>query len=286
MPLTQEQIEAIQIDYGIIYVNFGLAGERKLGPVRGGGEFTVNAKIRDIEYDGKKGKTKGMQAIDEIDATLKTTLLNTSMDEIAMAMPYADYTAGVVTCQSSNIGIVPSSAYLDNVVMFCKTVSGQYKKITLYNAMNESGFSLAAKPKGEGEIGLEISAHWDATDDDADLYKVEDVVSINGDVTGPTVVTVPVDAAIDIVISSNLTATFNEAIKSSDINSNNLILIKASDGSIVAGALSYDPATRVATFNPTENLAAEAAYLWTIARVRDLAGNMMDPVIVNFTTAA
>lgn len=285
MDLTQGQIESVQIDYGIVYVNYGLAGERKLGPTRGGGEFSVKAVLRDIEYDGRKGKTKGMQVIDEINATLKVTLLDTSMAELALSMPYADYTGGVIACKSGNVGMVPEAAYLGNVVLFCKTIGGQYKKITLYNAMTENDFALAAKPKGEGEIGLEINAHWDATDDTVDLFKVEDVANIGGDVTKPTLISVPADAAVGVVVGTNLTATFSEAVKSSDVISDNFMLLKASDGSIVAGALTYDPATKVATFEPTVNLAAATAYIWTIARVRDMAGNVMVPVVVNFTTA-
>jgi len=285
LTITAAQIESIQIDYGIIYVNFGEAGEAVLGPTRGGGSFDVKAKIRDIEYDGQHGKAKGMQVIDEINAALSVTLLDTSMDRLAIAMPFATLAAGVLTCGVAAVAVVPDAAYLTNVTMFCKTIVGTYKKITLYNAMNEKDFSLNAKPKGEGEVSLEIAGHWDPTDDTVNLYKIEDVVSIGGDVTGPTVVTVPADAAGAIVVSADLTATFNEAIRSSDINSDNLILMKAADGAVVTGALSYDAATKVATFDPTSALSANADYIWVISNVRDLAGNKMNPVVVNFKTA-
>ena len=283
---TTEQVENIQIDYGLVYVNLGVTGERKLGPSRGGGTFTVTKTLRDIEFDGSRGKTKGMQHIDDVNAMLSVVNLDTSMDNLAIAMPFATYESDVLTCKSSNIGIVPDGAYLSNVVMFAKLISGGYKKITLFNAMAENDFSLAAVPKGEGVVSLEIHAHWDVLDDDEDLYKIEDVLSLGSDVAKPTVVTVPADAATDIVISANLTATFNEEIKQSDISTNNFILIKSSDGSVVAGTITYNPATKVATFDPTSSLTAATAYIWMIARVRDTAGNMMDPVVVNFTTAA
>lgn len=285
MELTQAQIENIQIDYGIVYANFGEVGETLLGPSRGGGTFDVKAAYRDIEFDGKRGKSKGTKVLEELNAALSVTLINTSMDTLALAMPFATLAAGVLTCGSSAIGVVPDANYLKNVTMFAKLVSGEYKKITLYNAMNEKDFSLAAKPKGEAEIGLEIAAHWDPTDDTADLYKIEDVASISGDTTPPTVVTVPADAAPNIVVSANLTATFSEDVKESDINSNNFILMKAADGTIVAGTLSYTAATKVATFDPTSNLDANSDYIWVISNVRDLAGNKMDPVVVNFKTA-
>ena len=59
--------------------------------------------------------------------------------------------------------------------------------------------------------------------------------------------------------------------------------MKASDASVVAGALTYT--AKVATFNPTASLEAATAYIWVVSNVRDLAGNKMLPVTINFTTA-
>lgn len=285
MGLTQNQIDNVQIDYGIIIINYGVSGERKLAPTKGGGEFSVKAKLRDIEYDGAKGKTKGMQVVEDIAATLSVSILDTSMDNIALSMPFADYTGGIVTAKGANIGAISNSAYLNNVTMFCKTMGGMYKKITLYNAMNEGDFKLAAKPKDEGEIKLEIEAHWDAIDDMANLYSIEDVGTITTDTTKPTVITTPIDTATAIVLTSNLTAIFNEDIKQSDINSDNFILLKASDGSIIPGTLTYTLATKTVLFDPTASLTSATPYIWMIARVKDNAGNTMLPVVVNFTTA-
>lgn len=283
--LTTEQIEGIQIDYGIVFADYGEASQRKLGPTRGGGEFTASKNIREIEYDGRLGKTKGAQVIDEINAMLKTSILDMSQETVALTMPQADLVDGVI--QNNTGGLIPASKYLKNITMFCKTIGGDYKKITLFNAMNESDFTFTAAPKAEGLVALEVWAHWDATDQgDGKLYKIEDIGSISDDVIAPTVVTYPVDAAIDIPVSANLTAEFSEAIRENDINSNNFVLIKASDGAIVAGALSYNAGNKTATFNPTVDLTAATAYIWMITSVRDLAGNAMEPVVVNFTTAA
>lgn len=283
--LTQQQIENIQIDYGMVYVNFGEVGERLLGPTRGGGEFTVSKNVRDIEFDGSRGKSKGMQVVDEVNAMLTAANLDTSMDELALAMPYATYSGGVISCKSSNVGVIPNSAYLSNVTMFAKVVGGGYKKIVLYNAMSESDFTLNAAPKAEGSVSLEIYAHWDPLDDTKDLYDVQDTPTLGADTTKPTVSTVPVDADTGIGVSTNLTAEFSEDIKQGDIDSNYFILIKASDGSIIAGDLSYIAGTKTATFNPTSDLEAATDYIWMISNVKDLAGNKMDPVVVNFTTA-
>ena len=288
MSLTQEQIENIQIDYGLVFVNYGETGQKKLGPTRGGGEFTATRELRDIEFDGKKGKTKGMQVIDTIDAMLKVVVLDTTIETLSLSMPYATLAGDKqsLTCGTGAIGVVKGSDYLKNIVMFAKTIAGTYKKITLYNAMSESDFSLKAAPKGEGEVGLEVYAHWNELDDTDNLYKIENVASISEDKVAPTVVTVPVDGATTVVKSSSLTATFDKEINVSDVNSDNFILIEALDGTIVAGALSYVAGTKTATFAPTTAMSATTDYIWLISGVRDTAFNKMVAVVVNFKTVA
>jgi len=292
LALTSNQIENIQIDYGIIYKNYGETTQELLGPTRGGGEFVVSKNIRDIEFDGMKGKSKYTQVVDEINAQLNVTILNTSMQTLALAMPYTTLNgAGTegdpynITCKISDVCVVSSSNYLTNITMFAKLISGGYKKITLYNAMNESDFGLTAAPKGEGEISLEIYAHWDPTDDSSNLYKIEDVSSIAGDTSAPTVVTVPADSDTDVVITNNLTATFSEQINPNDVKNGNFILISAG-GDLIDGTLTYNSTTKVVTFNPTASLTASTVYIWTISNVRDIAGNEITRIAVNFTTAA
>ncbi len=178
MNLTKQQVENIQIDHGIVFANYGEEDQRMLGPTRGGGEFSVTKNIRDIEFDGRKGKTKGLQVVDEIDAQLSVTHLDSSLETLQLAMPYAKLDSDKISCGSAAVGLIPEEAYLKNVTMFCLTVGGDYKKITLFNAMSEADFTLTAAPKGEGEMPLEVYAHWDPMDDEAELYTIEDVDAI------------------------------------------------------------------------------------------------------------
>ena len=281
---TSEQIQNIQVDYGLVFANYGEAGQVQLGPTKGGAEFTASKIIRDIEYDGRKGKTKGAQVIDEINAMLKVGLMDTSLELIGQLMPHASFSEATGKISNDPGGVIEATKYLANVTLFAKVVGGGYKKITLFNAMNEADFVLSAAPKAEGVVNYEFHAHWDAEDPDA-LFEIEDIESISDDTTKPTVTTTPADAATDVLVSADLTAEFSEAIRSGDIIGDNFLLIKASDGSIVAGTLTYSSATKTATFDPTSNLTAGTAYIWTISRVRDRAGNVMDPVVANFTTA-
>lgn len=288
MALTRQQVENIQIDHGLVFVNYGETDQKQLGPTRGGGEFVVTKNIRDIEYDGRRGKTKGIQVVDEIDAHLTVTHLDASLETLKLAMPYAklDAQGKKITCGADALGVIPAEAYLKNVTMFARVIGGGYKKITLYNAMSEADFTLTAAPKGEGEMPLEVYAHWDAYDDEADLYEIEDIDAIaTGDAEPPTVTTVPADGDSDVLITSSLTATFSEDIKPQDINDSNFTLIKADDGTIVAGTLAYTSATKEAKFTPALSLDADTAYIWMITNIRDKAGNKMAKTVVNFTTS-
>jgi phi13 family phage major tail protein len=106
-----------------------------------------------------------------------------------------------------------------------------------------------------------------------------------GDTTAPTVTCNIADAATGIAVSSDIVFTFNEAIRISDVTNKNILVMKA-DGTVVAGAITYDTAHEVVTFNPTANLSATTAHIAIVTtNVKDLAGNALAaPFVVNFTT--
>jgi hypothetical protein len=175
--LSKEQIENIQIDYALVFLDYGEPTQKRLGPTKGGGEFSATKNIRDIEFDGKMGKSK-LQVVDEINASLKFSILDTSLATLDFAMPHVEYDSAAKTIKNGKGGVIPSSKYLKNITMFAKVVSGSYKKITMYNPLNESDFVLNAAPKAEGEVALEVFAHWNPENMDADLFSIEDVTSI------------------------------------------------------------------------------------------------------------
>ncbi|WP_335871964.1 hypothetical protein [Bacillus sp. 2205SS5-2] len=177
-PLSQEQIDNIQIDYAIVFANYGEVDQEKIGPTKGGAEFSATKNIYDIEYDGKMGKTKGMQNVDEINASLKFSVLDTQLKTLEMVLAsQAEFDEGTGKISNNQGGIIDSSKYLKNLTMFAKTVNGKFKKITLFNAMNESDFVLGAKPKVEGEIPIEVFAHHDPIVM-GDIYDIQDVDAI------------------------------------------------------------------------------------------------------------
>lgn len=174
--LTKQQVESIQIDEGVVFINYGETNEQMLAPTRGGGEFNASVTVRDIEFDGRHGKTAGTQVIEEQNATLKVTTLCMSQENLALAIPNCTIsTEAGKTIKNPKSGVIPLSAYLKNVVMFAKTVGGKYKKITIHNAMHETGFTAKAVQKAEGELAFEFNAHYSHSDLDGDLWSVEEV---------------------------------------------------------------------------------------------------------------
>lgn len=174
--LTTKQIESIQIDEGLIFLDYGETTQKLLAPTRGGGEFAATITVRDIEFDGRHGKTAGTQVIEEQGASLKVTTLCMSQENLALAIP----TCTVSSAEGNEIknpptGVIPMSAYLKNVTMFAKTIGGKYKKITIFNAMHETGFTAKAVQKAEGELAFEFLAHYPHSDLDGDLWKVEEI---------------------------------------------------------------------------------------------------------------
>ena len=87
--LNVKEVEKIQIDHGLIYLDYGETSQRLLSPTRGGGEFVATVTVRDIEFDGRNGKVAGMQVIEENAATLKTTLLGMTQENLRLEIPGA-----------------------------------------------------------------------------------------------------------------------------------------------------------------------------------------------------
>jgi hypothetical protein len=100
------------------------------------------------------------------------------------------------------------------------------------------------------------------------------------DTTAPTITAIsPADASTLVCLSKTVSATFSEAM---DVNTVSAGTLGVTDGGVaVPGAVSYDAASRAASFVPTASagFTASHTYLVTVlggsAGVKDLAGNPM-----------
>ncbi len=113
------------------------------------------------------------------------------------------------------------------------------------------------------------------------------VMCITDDTTAPTVSsTSPIAAAVDVARSSTVTATFDEDIFSTTVDSSSFTLSQANGGS-VSGAVTFDGAVNIATFTPASKLAIRTSCIATLTTaITDLSGNALASNYTwSFTTA-
>ncbi|APW59888.1 DUF4082 domain-containing protein [Paludisphaera borealis] len=92
------------------------------------------------------------------------------------------------------------------------------------------------------------------------------------DTTPPTVSsTTPAANAINVGLSTSVTATFSEAVQSGTIS----FVLRDAANNIVPTTLTYDAGSKTATLKPTSPLAQTTTYTVTISGVKDTAGNTM-----------
>lgn len=170
---TENDTKKIQIDEGIVVFNLGKESELIVGPTRGGVEMTITPTIRDIEFDGRRGKTAGMQVIDEEDATIKVVSLCCSQELLARGLPNSklDNETGVIT--QGDFGAIAKSKYLETIDIITSMLDGTFKILTFYYGLHEGAFTYKAAPKAENEHNLEIIPHY-TIDDTSKLYKISD----------------------------------------------------------------------------------------------------------------
>lgn len=90
----------------------------------------------------------------------------------------------------------------------------------------------------------------------------------------------PLDEAEGVAVAANVVLTFNnEVLRES-------VIVAKADGTIVAGAKTWDAVRKVLTFNPTESLLGNTTYLVTIGGVIDIYGQSLASEVKNFTTVA
>ncbi|WP_427116607.1 DUF7594 domain-containing protein [Pseudarthrobacter scleromae] len=155
-----------------------------------------------------------------------------------------------------------------------------------------------------GELGQQLSLGLDATSTDGlDLNSKEAgstapklVLTMSGsgsggggDTAAPTVTgTSPVDGATGTAVSTNVTATFSEAMNTSTITSATFTLKTGTTA--VSAAVTYSGTGNTATLNPGTDLAAGTTYTATVkggsTGVKDAAGNALaSDKTWTFTTA-
>jgi methionine-rich copper-binding protein CopC len=116
----------------------------------------------------------------------------------------------------------------------------------------------------------------------ASNYWVDVVFNPNPvDVVPPAVASAsPASGATGVATSTNISAMFTESVQPATIS----LILRDSGGNAVAGAVTYDAATKTVTLDPTANLVPAATYSVTLSGAADASGNVMTSVNWLFTT--
>lgn len=185
--ITTAQIENILLDTGVVYLDYGLAGERILAPTRGGNSFVVEQDVRVIERDGALGKEKGLRRIIKEDATLTVKLMDMSIANLKMAL--AGSTATSTKVKSTLDGTIQTSEYFTNITLIGTDLEGKNKIITLNNPLVDNGLSIEMSDKDESVVEVVFAGHRDPTNAATPLYTIEETETIASNLTALAVTT-------------------------------------------------------------------------------------------------
>jgi len=145
-------------------------------------------------------------------------------------------------------------------------------------------------PKVTGLAIANKNGDWKkAADDDTKGIPVIDfLASVPGtsvDNIAPTVTSVPADAAIAVVGTVSVVATFSKAIAPVTINAANVLLMKA-DGTPAPANLSMDATNCILTIDPVATMVTGAYIAILTTNIRSLSGVPLAAAnVINFTVA-
>ena len=188
--------------------------------------------------------------------------------------------AGTFTVAVAGVGgaAVPGTvSYAGSTAVFTPTAnltaSTQFTATITSAAKDLSGNALAAGP---------VPNPWSFT------------TGTTTDTTAPTItLTNPANAATNVLLNTTVSATFSKAMDPVAITAFGTftLSVAGAGGAAVAGSVTYDSASHIATFTPAANLTATTQYTATVSSAaKDLAGNALasgaKPNPWSFTTGA
>ena len=157
----------------------------------------------------------------------------------------------------------PSGHYADTPAQFA-------------NAIYNSPLHALANATSANGVYVYGSSAFPSFDYNASNYWVDVVFLVAGGTPRPKVVaTTPTPASTGSSYGTSVSASFNEPLNSSSVNSNSITVVDSSNNP-VAGTITYNPANYTVTFQPTLGLLPLTTYTATVSgSVADSSGNSM-----------
>lgn len=134
----------IILGQGVFYIN-----EVAIGLTRGGGSFTIEREVRQIEADGDRGPVKGRNVIDKATPKLMMSALEIIPENLPKMYAATKATTQTTTTTITGTGEIVDADYQDSVKWVGKTKAGKAVTIELFNAINLENFEWTLADKDE-----------------------------------------------------------------------------------------------------------------------------------------
>jgi hypothetical protein len=151
-PAVPESANDILLGEGVLYKNYGEAGEAIIGATRGGSKLEIDRDIKEIAYDGAMGPTKGMRRYNRFVAKLVVNFLKLTYTNLAYGIPVTvtDGTDADGTYKKIAFDLdIVAADVLTNITFKGQKLDGEYCIIKVENALNIDNISLEFKEKDE-----------------------------------------------------------------------------------------------------------------------------------------
>jgi hypothetical protein len=154
-------------------------GTVAVGFTRGGGQFTVERKVRQIDADGDKGIYVGRNAIESSIPKLKLNPLQIIGDNISKLYAGIDVAVDTPTGSTTvtGTGTIATEDYLSEVSWTGKTLEGKEVVIKVYNAINLEGIDWKLADKDE--VIQDVTFTGCYQDDSPEDYEPWDIIYAN-----------------------------------------------------------------------------------------------------------
>jgi hypothetical protein len=189
--------------------------------------------------------------------------------------------------QSAGTPITPVELMLEPQTQ--NAVANSLGTLTIWKAVPDGDFAVSWNAE-QSQPQVTMRALFDPDRNEGEKLGRFGDADVSADATAPTVSSrTPADGATGVVVSADITRTFNEAMLSDTINARTMLVFEATETGVqtpIAGAVSYDSATRVATFNPTASLGAATEYEVVLTTgIKNSSGLAFAGEKTSFTTA-
>jgi hypothetical protein len=288
---VKESVSGVAVAGTVVYVgittefkplNAFTANTRYSGTIKGaaGGvaDLAGNVMVSDYIWSWTTGGTGGTGTTDTTAPTVTGTIHANGATGVAVNTTVgATFSEAMSAATITNLSITLTESNSGNAVTGTVSYSGVNATfIPLGNLANTTNYTVRVK----GGVGGVKDLAGNAMVSD---FVISWTTGGGTDTTAPTVTLVnPANLATNVAVNSSVNATFNEAMDPLSLNTASFSVAG------VTGLVSYNAASKIATFSPASNLAANTLYTATVTTgTKDLAGNALaNNKVWSFTTAA